>query len=334
MKITVLSLFPEILRGFFESSIMAKAVERGILSFELVNIRDYAIDKHHKCDDLTFGGGAGMLMLPDPLCRALEAAGATPREAPAALASGEDSSASVAAGATPHEAPMALASGEDSSASVAAGATPREAPAALASSENAADPGAPPAKRTIFVTPSGRLFNQAMAADFSREAELVIVCGRYEGIDQRVIDRYVTDEVSVGDYVLSSGEVAALVLVDAVYRLVPGVISGESLLEESFAPVGTAGDARGPALLEYPQYTRPAMYDNLRVPEVLTSGHHAKIVRWRLRESIKKTLAYRPELLAAEGLPSDVRKLLSEIVTEGGDDEPTTENSSAANQGR
>ena len=282
MKITVLSLFPEILRGFFESSIMAKAVEKGILSYELVNIRDYAIDKHHKCDDLTFGGGAGMLMLPDPLCRALAAMGATPR----------------------------------------------------ARGENTADPGAPPAKRTIFVTPSGRLFNQAMAADFSREAELVIVCGRYEGIDQRVIDRYVTDEVSVGDYVLSSGEVAALVLVDAVYRLVPGVISGESLLEESFAPVGTAGDARGPALLEYPQYTRPAMYDNLRVPEVLTSGHHAKIVRWRLRESIKKTLAYRPELLAAEGLPSDVRKLLSEIVTEGGDDEPTTENSSAANQGR
>ena len=267
MKITVLSLFPEILRGFFESSIMAKAVDRGLMSYELVNIRDYATDKHHKCDDLTFGGGAGMLMLPGPLSRALVAAGAS-------------------------------------------------------------------AKRTVFVTPSGRLFNQAMAADFSREAELVIICGRYEGIDQRVIDRYVTDEVSVGDYVLSSGEVAALVLVDAVYRLVPGVISGESLLEESFAPVGTAGDARGPALLEYPQYTRPAMYDNLRVPEVLTSGHHAKIVRWRLRESIKKTLAYRPELLAAEGLPSDVRKLLSEIVTEGGDDEPTTENSSAANQGR
>jgi tRNA (guanine37-N1)-methyltransferase len=132
----------------------------------------------------------------------------------------------------------------------------------------------------------------------------------------------------VGDYVLSSGEVAALVLVDAVYRLVPGVISGESLLEESFAPAG--GGGTGPALLEYPQYTRPALYDTLRVPEVLTSGHHANIVRWRLKESIKKTLAYRPELLAADGLPSEVRKLLSEIITEGGDDEPTTENSSAA----
>jgi tRNA (guanine37-N1)-methyltransferase len=263
MKITVLSLFPEILRGFFESSIMAKAVERGLMSYELVNIRDYATDKHHKCDDLVFGGGPGMLMLPGPLSRALEAAGS-------------------------------------------------------------------PSKRTVYVTPSGRLFNQAMAADFSRETELVIVCGRYEGIDQRVIDRYVSDEVSIGDYVLSSGEIAALVVVDAVYRLVPGVISGESLLEESFGSGAPQSGAVGPSILEYPQYTRPAMYDNLPVPEVLTSGHHANIVRWRLRESIKKTLAYRPELLAAEGLPLEIRKLLSEIITEGGDDEPTAENPSAA----
>ena len=248
---------------------MAKAVERGLMSYELVNIRDYATDKHRKCDDLVFGGGAGMLMLPGPLSRALEAAGA----------------------------------GGD-------GATPR--------------------KRTIFVTPSGRLFNQEMAADLSLEPELVLICGRYEGVDQRVIDRYVTDEVSVGDYVLSSGEIAALVLVDAVYRLVPDVISGESLVEESFAP---SAEGRGGALLEYPQYTRPAIYDNLRVPEVLTSGHHANIARWRLRESLKKTLAYRPELLAADGLPGEIRKLIREIITEGGDDEPNTEDPSAADQG-
>ena len=268
MKITVLSLFPEILRGFFESSLMAKAVDRGLMSYELVNIRDYATDKHHKCDDLVFGGGAGMLMLPDPLCHALEAVGS-------------------------------------------------------------------PARRTIFVTPSGRLFNQEMAADFSREADLVLICGRYEGVDQRVVDRYVTDEVSLGDYVLSSGEIAALVLVDAVYRLVPGVISGESLLEESFAAArGEAAGQGSPALLEYPQYTRPAIYDNLRVPEVLTSGHHAKIARWRLRESLKKTLAYRPELLAVDGLPGEFRKLIREIITEGGDDEPDTENPGTADEGR
>jgi tRNA (guanine37-N1)-methyltransferase len=281
MKITILSLFPEILRGFFESSIMAKAVERGLMSYELVNIRDYATDKHHKCDDEVFGGGAGMLMLPGPLCSALEAVGAR---------------------ADRSRDEVALAKGS-------------------------------PGKRTIVVTPSGRLFNQAMASDFSREAELILVCGRYEGIDQRVIDRYATDEVSIGDYVLSSGEIAALVLVDAVYRLVPGVISGESLLEESFGAGKADASADTPVLLEYPQYTRPAIYDNLRVPEVLTSGHHAKIARWRLRESLKKTLAYRPELLAADGLPGEIRKLIREIITEGGDDEPYTENSGAADEG-
>lgn len=265
MKLIVLSLFPEILRGFFESSVMAKAVERGLVSYELVNIRDYATDKHHKCDDEVFGGGPGMLMLPGPLYGALEALGS-------------------------------------------------------------------PNKRTVYVTPSGRLFNQEMAADFSSEEELLIVCGRYEGVDQRVIDRYVTDEVSIGDYVLSSGEVAALVLIDAVYRLVPGVISGESLAEESFKADGGASGGV-PALLEYPQYTRPAIYGNVQVPEILTSGHHANIARWRLRESLKKTLAYRPELLAVDRFPGDVLKLLREIITEGGDDEPNTENPSAADEG-
>jgi tRNA (guanine37-N1)-methyltransferase len=265
MKITVLSLFPEILRGFFESSIMAKAVERSLMSYELVDIRDYATDKHRKCDDEVFGGGPGMLMLPGPLGRALAAAGAGDRSA-----------------------------GETG-------------------------------KRTVYLTPSGRLLNQAMAIDLSREEELILVCGRYEGIDQRIIDRYVTDEVSIGDYVLSSGEVAALVLVDAVYRLVPGVISGESLEEESF------GASSGGALLEYPQYTRPADYDSMRVPEVLTSGHHKKIARWRLRESIKKTLAYRPELLSAQGITDEVSRLLREILTEGGEHEPDAEDSGAAN---
>jgi tRNA (guanine37-N1)-methyltransferase len=265
MNIKVLSLFPEILRGFFESSIMARAVKRGLVSYELIDIRDYAKDKHRKCDDEVFGGGAGMLMLPLPLGAALEAAGS-------------------------------------------------------------------PAKRTIFLTPSGRLFNQAMARDFAAEEELVLVCGHYEGIDQRVIDKYVTDEVSIGDYVLSSGEVAALVLVDTVYRLVEGVIKGESLAEESFG-IGLAGGENGrdtASLLEYPQYTRPADYATMPVPEVLISGHHANIARWRLRESVRKTLAYRPELLAAAGLPEDVRRLLHEIVIEGGSCEPYTEDSGRA----
>jgi tRNA (guanine37-N1)-methyltransferase len=253
VRIRVLSLFPEILRGFFESSIMDKAVKKGLMSYELVDIRDYATDKHRKCDDEVFGGGAGMLMLPGPLGRALEAAGS-------------------------------------------------------------------PETRTVCLTPSGRLLNQAMAEEFAAEPALVLICGRYEGVDQRVIDKYVSDEVSIGDYVLSSGEIAALVLVDAIYRLVPGVISGESLLEESFS--------RGAGLLEYPQYTRPALYDSIRVPEVLTSGHHANIVHWRLKASLAKTLAYRPELLAAPGLPPEVLGLLREIVEEGSSHEPDSEDPS------
>jgi tRNA (guanine37-N1)-methyltransferase len=254
MKLSLLSLFPSILEGFFESSIMAKAVIKGLMSYELVDIRDFAVDKHRKCDDEVYGGGAGMLMLPGPLGRALESVGS-------------------------------------------------------------------PKVRTVYVTASGRLLNQALAKELAAEPELVIVCGRYEGIDQRIIDSYVSDEISIGDYVLSSGEIAALVLVDAVYRLVPGVISGESLEEESFS------DA---ALLEYPQYTRPAEYASIRVPEVLISGHHANIARWRLRESLKKTLAYRPELLAADGMSEELRSLLREIMTEGGIDEPDPENPSRA----
>ncbi len=267
MKITVLSLFPEILRGFFESSIMARAVKSGLVSYELVNIRDYALDKHRKCDDEVFGGGAGMLMKPEPLGGALAAAGA-------------------------------------------------------------------PVARTVFLTPSGRLLNQALARDLAREPELVLICGRYEGVDQRIVDSFVTDEVSIGDYVLSSGEIAALVLVDAVYRLIPGVISGESLSEESFGsgpasgPKGNSdpGTNLGSGLLEYPQYTRPAIYDSMKVPEVLTSGNHAQIARWRLRKSLEKTLAYRPELLATADLPEEVRNMLREITTEGGSHEPDTAN--------
>lgn len=242
MKLRILSLFPQIMQGFFDNSIMAKAVERGLLSYSLVDIRDYARDKHHKCDDEIFGGGSGMLMLPGPLGLALEDAGS---------------------------------------------------------------PGA----RTVFMSPGGRLFNQAYARELANEDELIIICGRYEGIDQRIIDKYVSDEISIGDYVLSSGEIAALVLVDAVYRLIPGVISSESLSEESFED----------GLLEYPQYTRPALYDNVHVPEILLSGHHANIARWRLKQRLLKTFQYRPELLAGRQLEGELEALIKEIMESGGE---------------
>ncbi|MDR1147905.1 MAG: tRNA (guanosine(37)-N1)-methyltransferase TrmD [Spirochaetaceae bacterium] len=251
MKYTVLSLFPEIIDTFFATSIMAKAISRGIVAYRSINIRDYAQDKHKTCDDAPYGGGAGMLMLPEPLSRAL----------------------------------------------------------------SAADAGMP-GKRAIYLSPSGKMFTQELAKELARERELILICGRYEGIDQRVIDLYVDDEISVGDYVLSSGETAALVLIDASYRLLDGVISGESLNEESFSG----------GLLEYPQYTRPEIYDSIqgemRVPEILLSGHHENIRRWRLKKRVEKTLANRPELLRKgmeKGLfDYETRKIIGELsgVTE------------------
>ena len=243
MRFDVLTLFPEIPEAFFKTSIMAKAVEKGIISCNLVNIRDFAFDKHRSCDDIVYGGGAGMLLLPEPLSLALD-------------------------------------------------------------SDNASS------KRVIYVTPSGKPFNQELAKELSSEEALVFVCGRYEGIDQRIINEYVDDEISVGDYVMSSGELAALVIIDAVYRLIDGVISGESLEEESFSGF----------LLEYPQYTRPRNFKGREVPEVLLSGHHLNIHKWRLKKRIEKTLKTRPDLIEKArncGMwTKDAEKILKEFENE------------------
>jgi tRNA (guanine37-N1)-methyltransferase len=239
MKYTVLTLFPEITDAFFATSIMAKAIKRGIIEYRAINIRDFAFDRHKTCDDAPYGGGPGMLMLPEPLGRALEAAGVEKR----------------------------------------ANQGSREGGGNCAPSKK--NP------RAIYLSPSGRPFTQALARELAVEPELVLLCGRYEGIDQRIIDCYIDDEISVGDYVLSSGEVAALALIDATYRLVDEVITPESLDEESFSG----------GLLEYPQYTRPEIYYMLEVPPVLLSGHHEHIRRWRLEKRVEKTLANRPDLI-------------------------------------
>ena len=236
MKYTVLTLFPEITDVFFSTSIMAKAIKRGIIEYRAVNIRDYAYDKHKTCDDAPYGGGPGMLMLPEPLKLALEAC--------------DRHRFQPESNGTP----------------------------LIASQQKA---------RVIYLTPSGRLFNQELAKELACEQELVLICGRYEGIDQRIIDRYVDDEISIGDYVLSSGEIAALTIIDATYRLVDNVITAESLAEESFSD----------GLLEYPQFTRPEDFDTMKVPEVLLSGHHEQIRLWRLEKRVEKTLRQRPDLI-------------------------------------
>ena len=249
MTITILTLFPDLFEGYLGSSILARAIARGLVAVKAVDIRDFTVDKHHVCDDAAYGGGPGMVMKPEPLAAAIEAVRVTGR-------------------------------------------------------------------RVVYLTPAGRRFTQGVAEELSREPELTLICGRYEGIDQRVIDAFVTEELSIGDYVLSGGEVAAMAVVDAVVRLVPGVITGESLEEESFAQ----------GLLEYPHYTRPEEFRGMRVPEVLLSGHHAKIRRWRLAKSIEKTMKNRPELLDSPALPEEVRELAAKIMREGdshGRDEAT-----------
>jgi tRNA (guanine37-N1)-methyltransferase len=257
MKYTVLTLFPEITDAYFATSIMAKAIQKGIIEYQAINIRDFAFDKHKTCDDAPYGGGPGMLMLPEPLGRALEAAGGARHQN----------------SRIPHRGTALTEDTELIS----------PCPPCLCASVRGLGDG----RRVIYLSPSGKPFNQAMAKELAAEQELILLCGRYEGIDQRVIDRYIDDEVSVGDYVLSSGEVAALALIDATYRLVDRVITPESLEEESFSG----------GLLEYPQYTRPEIYDTMKVPEVLLSGHHENIRRWRLEKRVEKSLQNRPDLI-------------------------------------
>ena len=237
MHITILTLFPEMVVPFFTSSIMKRAVEKGIITYDVIDFRDFAEGVHRKADDIPYGGGAGMVIMPEPLSRALDSVGAQ-------------------------------------------------------------------GKRVVFPTPSGRLLTERYAEELAREEELVFICGHYEGIDQRVIDRYVTDEISIGDYVLSSGETASIVVIDALYRLIEGVISSESLDEESFTS----------PLLEYPQYTRPERYCNKSVPEVLLSGHHRHIAQWRLDRRLEKTMHSRPDVLSDASLSIDERKRLLFIL--------------------
>src|SRR5690554_5020287 len=236
MKFTLLTLFPELIEPFFTTSIMGKSVDSKKIEYNIVNFRDYALDPHHTCDDSPYGGGAGMVIKPEPLGSALKAVGAQE-------------------------------------------------------------------KRVIYPTPSGKPFTQAIAKELSEEKELVIICGRYEGIDQRIIDLYVDDELCIGDYVISSGEVAALVVIDAIYRLLDGVINNESLAEESFTD----------GLLEYPHYTRPETYCSIDVPAVLLSGHHARIDQWRLRKRLEKTLLNRPELLDHAALDDHAKRIVAEL---------------------
>ena len=233
MKIKVFTLFPDMLRAMLSESILGRAIQAGLLDVSLYNIRDYTLDKHRSTDDYPFGGGAGMVMMAQPIIDAI--------------------------------------------------------------GQNTDQPFR---GRRIYLSPRGRRLNQRIVE------ELVLLCGHYEGVDQRALDQVIDEELSIGDYVLTGGELGALVVIDSVARLVPGVLgSDESSADESF----TTG------LLEYPQYTRPADFRGQRAPEVLLNGNHAHIAAWRREQSLEITLLRRPELLDTAPLTDDDRAMLQRI---------------------
>ena len=235
MHIDILTLFPQMFPGPFSDSILKRAIDHKLVSISLYNIRDYTHDRHHTVDDYAYGGGAGMVLKPEPVFEAVE---------------------SIKSGIKQEVGGLPI----------------------------------------ILLSPQGRLFSQQIAQELSTYSHLILICGRYEGVDERVGEHLVADEISIGDYVLSGGELAAMVVVDAVVRLLPGVLGSEaSLVEESHVD----------GLLEYPQYTRPAVYRGWAVPEVLLSGNHAQIASWRREQSVRRTRERRPELLDKVGLSRD-----------------------------
>ena len=220
MKFTIMTLFPEMFEPV-KQSIIGKAIEKNLVEINLINIRDFSLDKHKKVDDTPYGGGAGMVMMPDVVYRAY---------------------------------------------------------LSIKDRENA---------KVIYLSPKGKTLNQKKVEALSKEEHIILLCGHYEGIDQRVLDEIVDEEISIGDYVLTGGEIPAMVLVDSVSRYIEGVLKDESIKEESFSN----------GLLEYPQYTRPETFLDKKVPEVLLSGHHENIRKWREEQSLKITKQNRPDLL-------------------------------------
>jgi len=243
IRFDVVTLFPEMFAAITGSGITSRALEAGLYSLTTWNPRDFTADRYRTVDDRPYGGGPGMVMLAEPLERALDG--------------------------------IRLAGGG----------------------------------RVIYLSPQGRKLDHRRVLEFSREGSLTLLCGRYEGVDERLLERRVDEEVSIGDFVLSGGELAAMALIDAVVRQLPGALGDDaSAVEESFAD----------GLLDCPQYTRPEVYAERRVPEVLLSGHHENIRRWRLKQALGRTWLRRPDLLAARALSAEEQRLLDEFKRERG----------------
>jgi len=245
VRIDILTLFPQMFQSPLSTGIFKRALDRELLEIKVHNIRDYTHDKHHTVDDYAYGGGAGMVLKPEPVFEAVEAI-----------------KAEIAGRQNIESIPV------------------------------------------ILLTPQGQLFSQQIAQELSKHSNLILICGHYEGFDERVREHLATDEISIGDYVLSGGEPAALVIADAVVRLIPGVLGSET---------SAADDSHVHGLLEYPQYTRPPVYRGWAVPEVLLSGNHAQIARWHREQSIIRTLKRRPELIDKVKLTVEEKQLIGRL---------------------
>ncbi|MBP3038297.1 tRNA (guanosine(37)-N1)-methyltransferase TrmD [Bacillaceae bacterium Marseille-Q3522] len=241
MKIDILSLFPEMFEGVFSQSILKKAQEKGAVQYEITNFRDFSDDKHQSVDDYPYGGGAGMVLKPQPIFDAV---------------------------------------------------------AALKKKSNTEHP------RVILLCPQGEQFQQKRAEELADEKHLIFICGHYEGYDERIRNYIVTDEISIGDYVLTGGELAAMVIVDSIVRLLPNVLGNESSHQN---------DSFSTGLLEHPHYTRPADFRGMQVPSVLLSGNHRQIEEWRAKESLKRTYLRRPDLLKKYAVTEEQKSWLLEI---------------------
>jgi len=292
LKIDILTLFPEMFAPVLSAGVIGRAAERGLLEFRVTDIRDHTEDKHRKADDYPFGGGAGQLMTAQPIFSALRSLGVEPD-----MTFGTSPSPSIS------NPTITNAFEKPSSSSVSEpceNADPsslqRENAAPSSLQRENADPASllmqnkTSAPRMLYLSPRGRLLDKDYAEELSREPGLVLLCGHYEGVDQRVLDAFAFEEASIGDYILTGGELPAMVLVDIVCRLIPGILGSEASHAEESLYSG---------LLEYPQYTRPASFEGMGVPDTLISGDHAKIALWNFEQSLKLTAERRPDLLRA-----------------------------------
>lgn len=267
MRFEVFTLLPEVFPAYLETSILKRARERGLIDVRIHNIREYARDKHHTTDDMPYGGGGGMVMKPEPVFEAVES-----------VLGLRDSTTKNT---------------EDTEKLIKESSV-NSAPSVVKSSS-------PP---IILLTPQGRVFDQSIARELAQHPRIALLCGRYEGVDERIREHLVTDEISIGDYVLTGGELPALILIDAVARLLPGVLGD---------PTGAEDDSHAMGLLEYPHYTRPPEFRGWKVPEVLLSGDHGKIEQWRRQQALERTFRKRPDMLEKAELTQDDLKFIEKL---------------------